>query len=109
MENKANRPVFNALTKRDAEHPINKAPACADDELAAQGRDLTKVRLPIAREGWPFILPVLWLAILGLAPGGRMGLFGAHRLYGVLLQRPRTCESVSQDCCSRLPMLQLSR
>jgi phosphatidylserine decarboxylase len=25
------------------------------------------VRLPIAREGWPFILPILGLAILGLA------------------------------------------
>jgi phosphatidylserine decarboxylase len=35
--------------------------------LAAQGRDLSNVRLPIARQGWPFILPLLGLAILCLA------------------------------------------
>jgi phosphatidylserine decarboxylase len=35
--------------------------------LAAQGRDLTSVRLPIAYEGWPFILPLFGLAVLGLA------------------------------------------
>ena len=54
MENKANRPVFNALTKRDAEHPIE---------------------------------------VVGSRLRQMMILASAHRLYGVLLQRSRTCES----------------
>ena len=69
MENKANRPVFNAITKRDAEHPHRSrwGPPAPDDELAAQGRGIARVRLPIAREGWPFIIPLLGAAVLGLA------------------------------------------
>src|SRR5262245_37512360 len=53
-------------TRRRTSHRSRRRPPAADDELAAQGRALTTVRLPIAREGWPFILPVLGLAILGL-------------------------------------------
>ena len=43
------------------------------------------MRLPIAREGWPFILPLFGMAVLGLAimPGGGWVLLALTGFVGV--------------------------